>query len=512
MKCSKCGRDNPTESKYCNECGQLLTQPTSVSRIPPVNVPEAAEQAKTTQAEKFVAKEKAKKRQIAVICGVWTIVLIALLALLLSRCSTGEGTEGSSEALKPQTDFSEWSLWVDELPEGISEDQYQIETQKLYRSRTKETTSASQDTLEGWELYETANGNGDYGPWSDWTQNAVNSTEMRQVETQTQYRYSEKETTTDNSPTKSGWELYDTTYEWSNWGNWSDWSSNTVSGSDSRQIETKTQYRYCDKETTSSSSSSMSGWTMYDWATTYGSWGSWSSWSNNYVSENEGRQVETRYIDPTYTTQYNYSRYNEYDYSTAGRRGWNGPTMGYWGGHYCQYYEERGWSTDRLSYAWSDSGYSVYGTSGNYWYNETSRQVESSAGYTQYRYRERSVLTTYYFYRWGSWSDWSDTSYSSSSNRDVETRTVYRYRDRSQIPTYHFFRWNDWSAWSENPVSQTDTRKVETATFYRYRDRVKETTYYFSRWTDWSDWSTDIVTASDPLEVEEKEQYRYKQK
>ena len=61
MKCSKCGRDNPTESKYCNECGQLLTQPTSVSRIPPVNVPEAAEQAKTTQAEKFVAKEKGKE-------------------------------------------------------------------------------------------------------------------------------------------------------------------------------------------------------------------------------------------------------------------------------------------------------------------------------------------------------------------------------------------------------------------------------------------------------------------
>ena len=211
-------------------------------------------------------------------------------------------------------------------------------------------------------------------------------------------------------------------------GPWSSWSTNKPSGD--YDIEKKTQYRYRDKETTSSTSSSMSGWTQVDSSTCYGDWGSWSGWSTTAVSSSNTREVQTQYVDPTYRTEYNYSRYNEYNYATAGRRGWNGPTQGNWGGHYCQYYEERGWSTDSLAYAWSDSGYNVYGTSGNYWYNEQTRQVQVSAGYTQYRYRDRTQTTTYYYERWGSWSSWSDNSYTSSSTRQVETQTVYRYRTK----------------------------------------------------------------------------------
>lgn len=211
-------------------------------------------------------------------------------------------------------------------------------------------------------------------------------------------------------------------------GAWSDWSTTKPSGN--YDVEQKTQYRYRDKETTSSTSSSLSGWTQVDSSSSYGSWGSWSGWSNSAVSESDTRQVEKRWVEPTYRTEYNYSRYNEYNYATAGRRGWNGPTQGNWGGHYCQYYEERGWSTTQLEYAWSDSGYNVYGTSGNYWYNEQTRQVETSSGYYQYRYRDRTKTTTYYYERWGSWSSWSDSSYSSSNSRQVETRTVYRYRTK----------------------------------------------------------------------------------
>lgn len=46
-----------------------------------------------------------------------------------------------------------------------------------------------------------------------------------------------------------------------------------------------------------------------------------------------------------------------------------------------------------------------------------------------YRYRTINYSTTYYYYKWNSWSSWSDSAYSSSSTRQVETRTVYRYRD-----------------------------------------------------------------------------------
>ena len=36
----------------------------------------------------------------------------------------------------------------------------------------------------------------------------------------------------------------------------------------------------------------------------------------------------------------------------------------------------------------------------------------------------------YYNERWEAWSDWSSSAVSSSSDRQVETRTVYRYRTK----------------------------------------------------------------------------------
>ena len=87
---------------------------------------------------------------------------------------------------------------------------------------------------------------------------------------------------------------------------------------------------------------------------------------------------------------------------------------------------------------------------------------------TQYRYRTRSLenVTDY-----GSWSKWSDTAYSSSSTRDVETRTMYRYCDREQEYTYRFQRWGDWSNWTTQQISPSSTVQVETGTFYRYKEK-----------------------------------------
>ena len=212
-------------------------------------------------------------------------------------------------------------------------------------------------------------------------------------------------------------------------GPWSDWSTSVPSyvNHNEYDIESKTQYRYRDRETTSSTNSSLSGWTRTDSSTSYGDYGSWSGWQNTAVSSSNTRQVETRWIEPTYQTQYNYSRYNEYDINSTGRRGWNGPTQGNWGGHYCQYYEERGWSTEQLTQTGSDSGYAIYNKA---WYNESSRQVVVTAGYTQYRYRDREQITTYYYERWTAWSSYSDNAISENSEREVQTRTVYRYRTK----------------------------------------------------------------------------------
>lgn len=209
-------------------------------------------------------------------------------------------------------------------------------------------------------------------------------------------------------------------------GPWSDWTTSTPPSGD-YDVEKKTQYRYRDKETTSSTAYPLDDWTMVNSDSYYTDWGDWSGWSASAVSESDTRQVETKWVEPTYRTLYNYNRYNEYNYATAGRRGWNGPAVGWWGGHYCQYYEEYGWTTSPLTYTGSDSGYNIYE---KVWYNEWTTQEQVTAGYTEYRYRDRSLITTYYYERWEAWSDWSSSAVSSSSDRQVETRTVYRYRTK----------------------------------------------------------------------------------
>ena len=80
-----------------------------------------------------------------------------------------------------------------------------------------------------------------------------------------------------------------------------------------------------------------------------------------------------------------------------------------------------------MAYTGSDSGYNIYG---KVWYNEWTTQEQVTAGYTEYRYRDRYLITTYYSERWGDWTDWADSAVSGGSDRQVETRTVYRYRTK----------------------------------------------------------------------------------
>ena len=550
--------------------------------------------------------EKKKKRGIgawiAIAAGLVVVIGgVLLLTLGKGKDSINQGDTGpeinsnAREQTIPVTEPGEslpvqldWAEWADQLPAYVTDDNYSIEERTLYRSRSLETTSSTtSDKMDGWELYDTATGNGDYGAWSDWSQTAVSQTDIRDVETQTRYRYSDKENTTGSSSTMAGWTLENTTYSWGDYGAWSQWSTDKATKSDSRDVQAETRYRYRDKETATSSNSSMSGWTQYNVTTAWGNWGGWSGWATDYVSANDGRQVETkkqyRYRDIYYTTQYtswgswsswqdNYVASNDltdvetrtayhyyyylcphcgahmYQYNTcftwAGGCGGNIPSSAYntlrspiaysstynfhGTGVNCadnteqgrafaftsssspyyvapitQYrYRTRSTYQDK-SYgswsSWSDSSYS----------SSSTREVETR---TMYRYRTRSQVSTYNYYRWKDWSSWSTTAVSGNDNRQVETATYYRYRDRASVPTYHFSHWKDWSSWSETSYSQSSTRKVETATFYRYRDRVTQTTYYFQRWTDWSDYAETPVDESDTVEVETKVQYRYKSK
>ncbi len=552
--------------------------------------------------------EEKKKRGI----GAWIAIAAGLVVVIggVLLLTLGKGKDGgtqndtgtalnnhTSELTSAVTEPGEtlpvqlnWAEWADELPNYVTDKDYEIEERTLYRSRNLETTSSTtSDKMDGWELYDTATGNGDYGAWSDWSATAVSASDTRDVETQTRYRYSDKETTTGSSSSMSGWTLEDTTYSWGDYGAWSDWSATAVSNSDSRQVETQPRYRYRDKETTTSTSSSMSGWTQYNSTTSWGNWGSWSDWSTSSVSGNDGRQVETktqyRYRDISYTTQYTSwgswsSWQNSYVasdnltdvetrtgyyyyyylcpscgahmhvhgtcYTWAGGCGYSGSNFNYgcihefysstphssasdWHGTGRKYIYDSDMGLAFTFYSdspyyqapitqyryrtrstYQEASYGSWSSWGDTYYSSSStREVESR---TVYRYRTRSQTTTYYYYRWKDWSSWSTTAVSGNDNREVQTAMYYRYRDRTSVPTYHFSRWKDWSSWSETAYTQSSARKVETATYYRYRDRVTQTTYYFQRWTDWSDFTESPVDDSDTVEVETKTQFRYKSK
>lgn len=206
-------------------------------------------------------------------------------------------------------------------------------------------------------------------------------------------------------------------------GTWSDWSTSYPSGD--YEVERKTQYRYRDKETTSSTTYPLSGWTKVDLSSDYTGWGSWSGWSTSAVSESDTRQVETK-------TTYMYC----YFYCKNCGNHWHG--YGFpcytWGGGcgngtiqedtYCEVWGP----TPQNQMGWQD----WHGTGHVYAYYNGERVYRNiyspDASRTEYRYRDRSSVTTYYYERWGDWSDWVDYSVSGGSDRTVETRTVYRYR------------------------------------------------------------------------------------
>lgn len=440
-------------------------------------------------------KDAARRKYRLLTILIATLLLVAIIALLVSQCS------GPSHPKQV-----EWSEWMDSLPDYATDEHYLIEEQVLYRSRNLETTtSTEQSSMSGWELYDTVEGNGDFGAWTDWSEAEVSASDTREVETQTRYRYRDKETATGSSSTMSGWELYDTTYTWGDYGNWSGWSDSSASKSDSRDVETKTQYSYRTKSYTTSSNSSLSGWTRYDSSTSYGSW---SSWSDSPVSGSDTREVETRQVQTGtryYIAHYCTGNTGDSDAYKSGPRKYSDK---------CSYHE-LGWFDSLDSFEVEDSTYVKYYKNGSlYRCSNTCFYfciMDTENTYkTQYRYR--SVSTTYYFYQWSGWSDYNDAYVSSNSDREVATRTLYRYRDRQSIPTYHFWRWGNWSDWSVNAVTGTDSKQVETKAYYRYRDRILVTTYYYKRWGNWSNYTTTHVEQSDTVDVETKTQYRYKSK
>lgn len=204
-------------------------------------------------------------------------------------------------------------------------------------------------------------------------------------------------------------------------GTLSEWTEIKPTGVDESLIETKIQYRYRDKETTTSTESSVDGWILEGSQQGWSDYGPWSEWQDSAISSSDSTKVESRTVYPYY-----------YFYCTNCGTGARYP---YWGSDQaCEICHNTGtrpnngvvewfpnpWS-DSIAWGNNTGKYYQY-IDGGIWWNWTNGEPK-----TQYRSSTRSIINTYYFYRWTGWSTWSDNSVAESDTREVETRTLYRY-------------------------------------------------------------------------------------
>lgn len=210
------------------------------------------------------------------------------------------------------------------------------------------------------------------------------------------------------------------------WSDWSDWTETSSVESDTTKVENKTQYRYSDKATTTSTSSSLSGWTQTGSTTSYGSWGSWSGWQTSSISGSDTKEVQT-------ATVYGYYYYrcpscgahmHVYTscYTWAG--GCGKSTMN--SGSFVAMWSTTSWDNAGFYEFLGTGKYATDNLGGGRWF----KWSDNGTPRTGYRYRTRSKTVTYYYYKWGDWSAWSDTEYTANDNRKVETRTLYRTKTK----------------------------------------------------------------------------------
>lgn len=423
--------------------------------------------------------------------------------------SSGTETVNQIIAQKPQ-----WSEWVEELPDGVSESGYEIEKKTQYSFRDKSLTTSAKQEMDGWTLYDTTTVRGEYGEWSAWSTDKPTVQESREIDEKTQYSYSDYETIKSDKASVSGWKLINTrTYYLEDYGDWSGWSNTPVSQSATRKVETKTQYRTRTRqqEFKDAATKTLAGYTYINSTANYGEW---SDWTETPISSSDTVDVQTEQRPGTRSV------YDHTEYLYYHNKYW-GPDYGYEGKWYYTYSsnrgtrEESGWGGEKPANDVYD-GHQSYGSGApDLWWYADKRDVYRDEVYTYTVYKSRTVSYTYHFWRWSDWSgwsNWSDTPVTKNDSTDVGTQTLYQYADK--IPHYEYTheRWTDYSAWSDTEVSESAARKVKTQTVYKYRDRTDVVTYHFYQWGAWSDWRDEKAEKSDSRQVQQRTLYRYRQK
>ncbi len=281
-----------------------------------------------------------------------------------------------------------------------------------------------------------------YGEWSEWSTVKPNAIDGRKIETGAESRYRDYSLVSTTDRDKVVGEVDHETMELAAWGEWSDWQEEPLESSETRQVESTTQYRTRGKETMTSEKDNEPGWTQYD-SKTVEDYGNWSLWSTEKPAYKDGRKTSSK-------TQYlaNFDVYRNGSY----------------------YY----WTYATSSSDWRDS--MDFGRDGSYYLGYTSGS-DTYSYYTDYftrtvySYCDLEEKTIYSYYRWVDWGEWSEEEARATEDLEVETRTVCHYRDKVMAPVYYYYGWGEWSDWIQGTETATDTRQVETRTVYRYADR-----------------------------------------
>lgn len=186
---------------------------------------------------------------------------------------------------------------------------------------------------------------------------------------------------------------------------------------------THIEYRYRDESFTTSSDSSMNGWILYETTYSWSDYGSWSNWSTDSFSSSESRQVESR-------TTYRYCAFkctncgNRDPYSTPCDNCKTSEYFEYWE----LWYTTKGNSMSKGTLPTVPDKYYV-SINGDRWWFERDGYSDGQGGIGQpsrkeYRYRDRKQIATYHFYKWSDWSEWGTDPVTGSDTREVETRKV----------------------------------------------------------------------------------------
>ncbi|MBO5372087.1 MAG: peptidoglycan DD-metalloendopeptidase family protein [Lachnospiraceae bacterium] len=227
------------------------------------------------------------------------------------------------------------------------------------------------------------------------------------------------------------------TFEINQEATYTDWSTELPPEGVENQ-QTKTEYRYSDKSTTTSYDTSLSGYTQSG-----SSWVQSGSGSVDYVSSfpagfNTGSP---------YYSAYNKTPVTAYETATD-KRTVSTSVAGYLYYHWCRGTYTSGPINRAVSDCWTSTYNTFHAyTSGALGYNSSAGAFQNS--------RADVCRDTYWWLATGCWSG--------------NQLPIYKCNYTNYRKLFNYYKWSDFSDWSTTEYAETENRKVESRTLYRYQ-------------------------------------------